>query len=349
MKTIAMLSLCLTLAVEMSGQLVVEPTSADSSGGATIVLRGSGFLLRCATSDCSLQAAFGDTPARVVSASDDTIVLEAPPHRPGRTTILVALPGFLVAYYQDFIYEADLNSFQHGTVLLPLIWIGETQGAYGSRWRSYLAIHDRIAGNLSPDPKYLPKANDLNPSRFLNVGGLVNSSRDFSELSTIQLRVQEVSQQADTWGVEIPVVRDTDLHVERVTLVAVPTDTRFRVALRIYMVNGMRDTGSVAMPFRVRIFPDGAQTPIVDNRVVVATPYPTHLEITREPLYPAIYQDFDLALSYPVIADYESVRIEIEPDGFLPFPAAPGRRPLFWAFAGVTHKVSQHVTIISPQ
>ncbi len=350
MRIMATLSVCLTLAIEMSGQQVVaEPTSADASGGATVVLHGSHFLRTCTTPDCALKAVFGDTPARIVSASDDTIVLEAPPHRPGRTTILVAWPGFLVAYYPDFYYEADSNSFQRGTVLLPLIWIGETQGAYGSRWRSDLVIHDRIAGRVSPDPKYLPKANDANPSRFLNLGEILHTSIDFAERATIQLRVHEGSQQAETWGVEIPVVRDTDLHIERVTLVAVPTDTRFRVALRIYMVNGMRDTGSVAMPFWVRIFPEGAQTPIVEDRVFVATPYPTQLQNTKEPLYPAIYQDFDLALRYPAIAGYESIRIEIEPDGLLPAPTAAGRRPLFWAFAGITHKASQHVTIISPQ
>ena len=125
----------------------------------------------------------------------------------------------------------------------------------------------------------------------------------------------------------------------------VAADQRFRVALRVYMVNGMRDTGSVSMPFRVRIFPGATETPVVEDVVAVATPYATDLKFPPEPLYPAIYQNHDLVLSYPILGSYDRVRVEVEPVGLLP----GGRVPLFWAFASVAHKETQHVTVISPQ
>ena len=347
MKRLSVLWMCLfAVAAHAQPQTTVEPLSADSSGGALITMHGKGFLGSCAGADCSFQAFFGDTPAQVVSASDDTIVMVAPPHRPGRTTILVGRPGVFVALNRYFYYEANQETFPYGTVLLPLIWTGDTQGAYGSVWRASLVVHDQNAGKVVPDPTYLPKAGDPNPSRFLHLDGI----QEPSETTTIQLRVQEISRQSETWGVEIPIVRDTDLHVKRVTLSEVPTDSRFRVALRIYMVNGMRETGSVSMPFHLRVFPADEQKPIVDDVVVVKTPYATDLKFPPEPLYPAIYQNFDLALAYPAIAGYEKVRVEIEPDGLLSFPAgSTSRQPLFWAFIGVAHKDSQQVTIISPQ
>jgi hypothetical protein len=84
----------------------------------------------------------------------------------------------------------------------------------------------------------------------------------------------------------------------------------------------------------------------VEDVVAVATPYGTDLKFPPEPLYPAIYQNYDLVLSYPILASYERVRVEVEPVGLLPLT---GRVPLFWAFASVAHKETQHVTVISPQ
>ena len=342
MRTLLMVLRWLVLAVTIQAQTTTEPRSAEAYGGVNVTLRGSGFLRTCDLVPCtpdSFQASFGDTPARIVSIRDDEIVLLAPPHRPGRTTILVSRPGFPIAQDPLFQYEADRNSFPSGTVLLPLIWSGETPGAFGSRWVSSFTVYDRQRGKLAFDSPYLPRAGDPNPSRFFGV------SSDFSERVTMQLHIQDISRQAETFGVEIPIVRDTDLHVERVTLADVPTDPRSRVALRVYMVNGMRETGSISMPFRLRIFPAEGATPIVEDVIHVATPYATDLKFPPEPLYPAIYQNHDLVLSYPALAGSPRVRIEVEPAGLL----SQNRVPLFWAFASVAHKESQHVTVISPQ
>ena len=347
MRSLWIAFVCCALVAPLEAQLLVQPQSSEARGGVNVTLRGSGFRRLCDPGACApgtFQAFFGDTPAKIVSISDDEIVLVAPPHRPGRTTIIVFRPGFTVAIYRYFEYGAD-DEFSTGTVLLPLVWSGETPGAYGSRWKSYFTIYDREKGQLAFESAFMPKPGDPNPSRFFNVAGLLQSSSDFTERATMQLRIQELSRQGETFGVEIPIVRDTDLHVERVTLADIPTDQRFRVALRVYMVNGMRDTGSVSMPFRVRIFPGATETPVVEDVVAVATPYATDLKFPPEPLYPAIYQNHDLVLSYPILGSSDRVRVEIEPVGLLP----GGRVPLFWAFASVAHKETQHVTVISPQ
>jgi hypothetical protein len=333
--------------MEAQEAMLVQPQSSEARGGINVTLRGSGFLRFCDPAACApgtFRALFGDTPATIVSITDDEIVLVAPPHRPGRTTITVGRPGFSVTSYRYFQYGADAE-FPTGTVLLPLVWSGETPGAYGSRWKSYFTIYDREKGQLAYESAFMPKPGDPNPSRFFQVAGLLQSGPDFTERAAMQLRIQEVSRQGETFGVEIPIVRDTDLHVDRVTLVDIPTDQRFRVALRVYMVNGMRDTGSVSMPFRLRIFAGATATALVEDTIAVATPYGTYLPYPPEPLYPAIYQNHDLVASYPILAGSERVRVEVEPIGLLP----AGRVPLFWAFASVAHKETQHVTVISPQ
>ena len=99
------------------------------------------------------------------------------------------------------------------------------------------------------------------------------------------------------------------------------------------------------MPFKVRIFPGATGTAVVEDIIAVATPYGTDLAFPPEPLYPPIYQNHDLVASYPILATYDRVRVEVEPVGLL----RGGRVPLFWAFASVAHKETQHVTVISPQ
>jgi hypothetical protein len=319
----------------------ITPSSTAYSGGVQVTLRGEGLRHLC-PSPCPAEnslVTFGGKEAQIVSISDTEAVVIAPPHRPGSVDVLVAsrASGGGVLLPSAFSYYSDASSFGRGAFLIPILSTGDTPGAYGSLWRTTLSIYHRERGAIHLDPKYLPPPGDPNPSRFAYLG-------DDADEVAIHLRVQDVSRAAETYGVEIPVVRETDLRIEELMLDNVPTDPRFRVALRIYMVNGMWGTGFASQPFRVRVFRASSEELMSEEVVNVSTPYATNIHIHEEPLYPAIHQNHDFVGSHPAIAAAERVRIEIDPIG----QVEGNPVPLYWAFATVTHRETQHVTIVSP-
>jgi hypothetical protein len=134
--------------------------------------------------------------------------------------------------------------------------------------------------------------------------------------------VRDLSQQSKAFGTEIPVVREKDFFDHTLELLNVPTDSLFRVTLRVY------DLGTPAS-IKVDILPMDASDPVVSTFV---------FPVGRNPEYAQI---LDLLGSFPQLAGKGPLRISIE-------PPAPGAATL-WAFASVTNNETQHVTTISPQ
>ncbi len=138
-------------------------------------------------------------------------------------------------------------------------------------------------------------------------------------------RVQDLSRQANSAGVEIPIVRETDLR-SRIVLLSVPVDARFRSALRIYDVSGH------ATSVRLRIFGVNSNDAIVDTSIVLGDP-----PITADNAYPAQANIFDLVASYEGLRSVAALRIEID-----------GTSSSLWAFVSTTNNESQEVTIVTP-
>jgi hypothetical protein len=319
----------------------IQPSSSTQQGD-RVTLRGEGLLHLC-PSPCPKENSyvlFGEKEGQIVSITDTEAVVIAPPHRPGAVSVYLGsrAAGSAGVLPSGFYYYSEPDTFGPGSFLIPFFSTGDTPGAYGSLWRTTLTVWHRDLGEVQLNPKFLPRPGDANPSRFLRF------SAEGAERVAVQLRIQDVSRQGETYGVEIPVVRETDLRIEHLMLDQVPTDARFRVALRIYMVNGMFSTGSASQQFRVRVFRAGTNEQLAEYEVDVRTPYPSDITIP-EPLYPAIHQDHDFVGSHPAVTAANRVRIEIDPGAR--FPNNPV--PLYWAFVSVTHRDTQHVTIISPQ
>jgi len=137
----------------------------------------------------------------------------------------------------------------------------------------------------------------------------------------MQLRVQDTSRQSQTWGTEIPIVRDTDLR-SVVRLHNVPTDSRFRLTLRAYNYIGVLD------PIRGRILDETTQAILVDDLPTVSPALASYVQINS------------LADAYPQIRGHDRVRIEVESTSTPPKP--------IWAFVSVTNSETQHVTVIAP-
>lgn len=190
----------------------------------------------------------------------------------------------------------------------------------------------------------LPINFNANPNRgvflYLNQGVHV----------TFNVRVQDITRQADTWGTSIPVVREKDVFTGKLQLLDIPIDSHFRDALRIYDFDSYGpDSSSV----RVRIYDmcgvgpldrDCQMTPLVDTAVTLQV-----IHASTIPSEPASWMYPDLLAAFPQLGNvppamYDPIavpRVRIDID-----PITPGLR--FWAFVSVTNNATQHVTVIAP-
>lgn len=240
-------------------------------------------------------------------------------------------------------------------VLVPIFITGTIPGAYGSEWKSELAMTNRSdqplaingiwirchLGTCVPDPFYtLPWRTTVFPKPPLRAswqsrpGSLLLIEQARLQDVAFSLRIQDVSRQALTWGTELPVIPESQAFSGRADFLNVPLDDRFRVLLRVYDF-----------------------TPGPGHRVRV-TGYPVDPSVTELPrdpqdLLPAFsieqdllpgemesfmpgYAQIDLTNS---IAVPEEMRLLVRVEPLTPFT--------FWAFINVTNNETQHVTLIS--
>jgi len=254
---------------------------------------------------------------------------------------------------------------QFGTrVLVPVMTSGDPlPGAHGSLWTTQLigtnnsdtpvevgfragcALPEGCGTLRPPHLAFFPAYNvDPNGGAFLYVGNLAAIS--------LELRVQDISRQSQTWGTEIPVVYEQDLFASTLHLVDVTLDPRFRATLRIYDFDPADDRDSAV---RIRIY-DLCGIDLI-NQQCAADPYVDTTVTLRKSgsdtntPHSAVFPD--LVASFPILSSVPpkvvgpgaprpaSVRIDID-------PVAPADLR-FWAFATVTNDETQHVTAITPQ
>ena len=227
-------------------------------------------------------------------------------------------------------------------VLLPIVVQNPVPGAYGSLWTTHLTLFNRgsaplqVTGGLVPchfDPCITPglpartttpvvprTAPDV-PARFLFVEAGRGGDLD------VQLRVQDLSRQAETWGTEIPVVREADASLVPLNLLDLPTAGDFRTLVRIYDFDPA--AGRAVM---VRLFRPGSGA----GEDQLLAEVPLALRVPANTIeYPG-YAEIGL-WSLGVAA--QRVRVEVA-------PLTPNVR--FWAFASITHNATQHVTLVTP-
>lgn len=231
-------------------------------------------------------------------------------------------------------------------ILVPIHISGETPGAHESRWTSRAVGHNRadraVPVRQSPEtcagegcPSGRPNSSfslDLWITPSNGRAALLWIGRPENEQVSFNLRIQDLSRQALTWGTEIPVVRESEAFTTTIDLLNIPTDSRFRQALRIYEL--FPETGS-SKDVAMRIYPLDSNQPIVTESLRLQLD-PRESPWTR----PLELRILDLVGAYPVLTAFQQIRIEIE-------PLTPGMR--FWSFVSVTNNDTQHVTTITPQ
>lgn len=234
--------------------------------------------------------------------------------------------------------------FADDLVLIPLWYYG--QGAEGSNWTTHLSAFNTGTGYVEPNDRgMLPCMWLANPcprgffsdkmivyqATHSASGGFVMAVRDASRMH-FSLRVFEESAWRDDLGVDIPVVRESDLFHGPVQLMDIPRSDvdLFRYTLRVYALGAGRNPAVRLNGYLTMA--DGTPD-LVMTRNVPLVPIPRGLG--HYYLEDATFvRDMVFA-----VGQMGMIRIEVE-------PLTPNMR--WWAFASATNRKTQDVTIVTP-
>ncbi|MHB0971506.1 MAG: hypothetical protein ACYC7A_16800 [Thermoanaerobaculia bacterium] len=158
----------------------------------------------------------------------------------------------------------------------------------------------------------------------------VRAADGANEFVHLQLRAQDLSRQALTWGTEIPVIREKNVLTGSAQLLAVPTDNRFRVALRVIDYDLVANRN---VHYRIFNFTSGAL--LAEGDIALTTPVAAEYHDTT----PGWGGFLDLIGALPQLRAAETLRIELTPE--------PGVR--YWAYVSVTNNETRHITLIAPE
>ena len=329
----------LTIA-EAAPELQVAPNVSE--GGDEITIVGAGIAPVCAVAPCPApDVRFDGVAAEVLRQIDtDRIVVRAPGHELGTVDISVTAAGQTrraTAAFNYFATEGARDPAFFEPVLFPVIVSG--RGAFGSVWSTELSlrnendytfpVHSLFEPLIFSAPDLRPRAHSVSSAGSTSApsGYLLYIPRQAAPRLFFGALVRDLSRQAEALGTEIPVVHEKDFFGRPFAILNIPTDSRYRVALRGYRIDDRFN-----LRLRIwRMFPEGA--PLVDTFIFLARPIP------NSGTHAAGYIG-DLVTTYPQLAGKGPLRIEI--DGTSDHPGA-------WAFVSVTNNETQHVTVISPQ
>ncbi|HYH10143.1 MAG TPA: hypothetical protein VEK11_24055 [Thermoanaerobaculia bacterium] len=321
----------------------VRPSATFTEGGLQLYLEPVAEEELCPNDQCSVH--IDGTNVQHRRAPGGGLYVTAPPHAQGLVDVTVTLPSPLT----PIATSAPLYYFEPGNappsvferVLFPIL--ARLPGAGGSDWRTEAAISNENLWYVD-NANYVesmvcvtfPCGERLAPNTYLHIDGFgfprgiaLLTPRAEAPYLGFAARVRDVSQDADSYGTALPVVREHQM-VRRgaATLLDVPVDSRYRVKVRIY---GFDDYEDDRVTVRV----------VVDARAPRLTRNEYTLDLRRDCVgsdcrVTPFYGELDLAISGTTGA-----RANI----FIDRRSSPDL--LLWAFASVTNNKTQQVTIIS--
>lgn len=237
--------------------------------------------------------------------------------------------------------------------LVPLYVREPISGAYGSRWATEVSMfnganhavqvgYDPVCGVPTCNAEPVPSRITFHPTLPFYTdepiqGIFVYVAQPGAETLHVNLRVRDVSLESESWGTEVPVVRESEAFSRDFQILDVPIKPGYRQMLRVYEFATQTKPGNA----RVRVYGT-----YVQGRPLRAD------ELLGEKLIAFRYAQFGGGtFSHPGYAEvtdlfdaldnrFDRIRIEIT-------PVIPGSR--LWAFVSVTNNVTQQVTVVSPQ
>jgi hypothetical protein len=159
------------------------------------------------------------------------------------------------------------------------------------------------------------------------------STAEQSDRVKYNLRVRDLTRTSETWGTEVPAVREEEFHTTPILLMPLPVDPLFRTTIRVYDFDA-RAGAQVA----IHVYADQEATPRA-TIVRTFTTWPEKVTTASLPVYPG-YIQVDLGEAGAALAGAETAWMRIE-------PRTEGLK--FWAFASVTNNPTGHVTTVTPQ
>lgn len=332
----------------------ISPAFGGSSGGGVTTI----FYPECGTSGCAnARVFFGDREATQVKVHESFIGAVAPPAaRLGLTDITVRIGTQDVVRHGAYTY---VSPAQYETVLLPTHTDAIVPGGFGSRWKVDSSVFNGNEVDLEEERDYLHqlclsvvlcpilppiKAGAVNsiPTSFgfeREPNWLMHIRRPVADNLRFSLRVRDITRQEQTWGTELPVVRERDF-ATRVQLFDIPLQPRFRQTLRIYALpQGTTCCTDVTVRFYTLDGQPLHSTTATLRRSDIAVgnidfQYPGSPDFPMQPENATL----DFLGNIPQLAGRESVRVEVD-----------GGSRAVWGMVTVTNNESQQVTVISPQ
>ena len=247
----------------------------------------------------------------------------------------------------------------HERVLVP-ISVADVPGANGSLWTAELWATNANGSAQAAEIAALPcliavstcaPAFEILPGRTVRVAPLGNAQAPGVLLLVpthlaaqigFTLHVRDRTRQSESWGAEIPVVRESNFFTGPSHMASVPYGGAYRQTLRIYALLA----GSIPTArFRVKMYEVtgvAADRLLREDVVTVALDPPPPPNRIASPLGQITLTD----LFQIEIGGVNRVRVSIEP---MTDPAALLPPVPYWAFVSITNNDTQQVTTVTPR
>lgn len=336
----------------------ISPGTGSVAGGTPVEILGRDFETKIVCIlPCPTVVLFDDIVITPRETTDTRLLITTPAHAAGPVHVTVRTGDGRSATIQNgFTYAGSAAEAQYEKVLLPIYLDGTINGANGSRWQTDFWIRNNgpNAVTLAPwtcpanqvCPAVFPITRTLQPGETLrnlpaffrpptaNVSRMLYVTRKEAAHVSMQLRFADVSRAELNGGTEVPLIREHEALPGTTNLLNVPTDSRFRLMLRVY------DLDQTEARFRVNVYGHGEGTAgTLEHSVELTATSPESGDFRSVAAY-AQYNLDELRLLPRLVPLPAALRIEIQ-------PLTPGSR--FWAFVSVTNNDTQLVTLVTPQ
>jgi hypothetical protein len=270
---------------------------------------------------------------RLRGVTESAFTVDAPPHAAGAVDVTVTSEAGSRTARAGLIYfdpaRPDPAAFE--PILFPVALEGA--GAFGAKWLTenlVLSPFDGFVTGRFSEP--LPCAgctSELTASSLVLEnhnqpwGQLLYATRGTLENVTFFSRVRDLSLQAESAGVGVPVVRERDFRAGLLRFPGVPLDARYRVMLRVWTMEDDQLLVTVMVPS--------------------GFPLLLLLETTRIPGAAMSFASIDVTAALRKVTGTAATSVMINHAG----GGTP--QPPLWAMLSITNNETQQVTIISPR
>ena len=269
-----------------------------------------------------------------------------------------------------FLLVGDISAQQslvvgdYEIVLIPVFYFGP--GAHASTWETRATVVNvgDAAGSMPVPMLGLPFDRECGPpdgelprfgekaicSGYESPSGVLLYIPRTLEPADVQInaRVRDLSRNAESAGLEIPIVRETEFREGDFFLTRIPSDARFRANLRVY--GGLEIFSSNQRHIHrggrlgIEIYDaEDLSTPLVTTAVQLSPP--GYAYESSRPVHPSFASIPDVTAAFPQLRDVSEYTVRVVPSESFSDPSWDHN---YWGFVTITNNETQEVTTVSP-